>query len=130
MTGGNIWKAIAVLAKAAAVVLGVLRVTDFAARYGDEAIAIILPSTGPRGAAKVAAKLRSAIEPLRSPLNVKLEGRRLGHGEYRHLHPARARRRNREDAGNPASRSRYRFAAAMHQSQNRTDVTDFSNAQG
>jgi diguanylate cyclase (GGDEF)-like protein/PAS domain S-box-containing protein len=63
------------LAKAAANVLGVLRVTDFAARYGAEAIAIILPSTGPRGATRVAAKLRSAIEPLRSPLNVKLEGR-------------------------------------------------------
>jgi len=62
------------LAKAAAAVLGVLRTTDFAARYGDEAIAIILPSTDPRGAASVAAKLRSAIEPLRSPLNVKLEG--------------------------------------------------------
>ena len=62
------------LAKAAANVLGVLRVTDFAARYGAEAIAIILPSTGPRGAARVAEKLRTAIEPLRSPLNVKLEG--------------------------------------------------------
>src|SRR5580658_4352812 len=62
------------LAKAAATVLGVLRVTDFAARYGAEAIAIILPSTGPRGATRVAAKLRSAIEPLRSILNVKLEG--------------------------------------------------------
>ncbi len=62
------------LAKAAAAVLGVLRVTDFAARYGVEAIAIILPSTGPRGAARVAAKLRSAIEPLRSALKVKLEG--------------------------------------------------------
>ena len=51
-----------------------MRTTDFAARYGAEAIAIILPSTGPRGAATVAAKLRSAIEPLRSILNVKLEG--------------------------------------------------------
>jgi diguanylate cyclase (GGDEF)-like protein/PAS domain S-box-containing protein len=62
------------LAKAAAAVLGVLRVTDFAACYGVEAIAIILPATGPHGAARVAAKLRSAIEPLRSVLNVKLEG--------------------------------------------------------
>jgi diguanylate cyclase (GGDEF)-like protein/PAS domain S-box-containing protein len=62
------------LAKAAAAVLGVLRVTDFAASYGVEAIAIILPSTGPQGAARVAAKLRLAIEPLRSVLNVKLEG--------------------------------------------------------
>jgi diguanylate cyclase (GGDEF)-like protein/PAS domain S-box-containing protein len=62
------------LAKAAIAVLGALRVTDFAAHYGSEAMAIILPSTGPRGAGRVAAKLRSAIEPLRSPLNVKLEG--------------------------------------------------------
>jgi diguanylate cyclase (GGDEF)-like protein len=62
------------LAKAAATVLGVLRVTDFAARYGAEGIAIILPSTGPPAAARVAAKVRSAIEPLRSTLNVKLEG--------------------------------------------------------
>jgi diguanylate cyclase (GGDEF)-like protein/PAS domain S-box-containing protein len=61
------------LAKAAATVLAVLRVTDFAARYGEEAIAIILPSTGPGGATRVAAKLRSAIEPLRSTLHVKLE---------------------------------------------------------
>jgi diguanylate cyclase (GGDEF)-like protein/PAS domain S-box-containing protein len=64
------------LGKAAAVVLDVLRVTDFAASYGVEAIAIILPSTGPQGAARVAAKLRSAIEPLRSALNVK-----EGHGQ-------------------------------------------------
>ena len=64
------------LAKAAAAVLGVLRVTDFAACYGVEAIAIILPSTGPQGAARVAAKLRSAIEPLRSALKVK-----EGHGQ-------------------------------------------------
>ena len=64
------------LGKAAAAVLDVLRVTDFAACYGVEAIAIILPSTGPQGAARVAAKLRSAIEPLRSALNVK-----EGHGQ-------------------------------------------------
>jgi diguanylate cyclase (GGDEF)-like protein/PAS domain S-box-containing protein len=62
------------LVKAAATVLGVLRVTDFAARYGAEGIAIILPSTGPPAAARVAAKVRSAIEPLRSTLNMKLEG--------------------------------------------------------
>src|SRR6202453_653897 len=62
------------LAKAAAIVLNLLRVTDFAARYGAEGIAVILPSTGPPGAARVAAKVRSAIEPLRSILNVKLEG--------------------------------------------------------
>jgi diguanylate cyclase (GGDEF)-like protein/PAS domain S-box-containing protein len=57
------------LAKAAAAVMGAVRVTDFAAHYGAEAIAVILPSTGPRGAARVAAKIRSAIEPLRSPHN-------------------------------------------------------------
>jgi diguanylate cyclase (GGDEF)-like protein/PAS domain S-box-containing protein len=62
------------LAKAAAAVIGVLRLTDFAACYGDEEIAIILPATGPRGAARVAEKVRSAIELLRSPLNVKVEG--------------------------------------------------------
>ena len=64
------------LGKAAAVVLDVLRVTDFAASYGVEAIAIILPSTGPQGAGRVAEKLRSAIESLRSALNVK-----EGHGQ-------------------------------------------------
>ena len=62
------------LARAAATILGVLRLTDFAARYGAEGIAIILPLTGPPGAARVAAKLRTAIEPLRSVLNLKLEG--------------------------------------------------------
>jgi diguanylate cyclase (GGDEF)-like protein/PAS domain S-box-containing protein len=54
------------LAKAAAAVIGVLRVTDFAAHYGAEDIAVILPSTGPGAAAKVAAKVRSAIQGLRS----------------------------------------------------------------
>jgi len=54
------------LAKAAAAVIGMLRVTDFAAHYGAEDIAVILPSTGPGAAAKVAAKIRSAIEALRS----------------------------------------------------------------
>jgi diguanylate cyclase (GGDEF)-like protein/PAS domain S-box-containing protein len=62
------------LAKAAAAVLRVLRVTDFAAHYRSESIAIILPSTGPRDAARVAAKVRSAITPLRSTLKVKTEG--------------------------------------------------------
>ena len=54
------------LANAAAAVIGVLRVTDFAAHYGAEDIAVILPSTGPGAAAKVAAKVRSAIQALRS----------------------------------------------------------------
>jgi diguanylate cyclase (GGDEF)-like protein/PAS domain S-box-containing protein len=55
------------LAKAAAAVIGVLRTTDFAARYGEEDIAVILPSTGPGGAAKVATKVRAVIQELHSP---------------------------------------------------------------
>ena len=54
------------LAKAAAAVIGVLRVTDFAAHYGAEDIAVILPSTGPGAAARVAVRVRSAIQGLRS----------------------------------------------------------------
>jgi diguanylate cyclase (GGDEF)-like protein/PAS domain S-box-containing protein len=54
------------LGKAAAAVLGSVRVTDFAARYGAEDIAIILPATGSAGAAKVAEKVQSAIQALRS----------------------------------------------------------------
>jgi diguanylate cyclase (GGDEF)-like protein/PAS domain S-box-containing protein len=55
------------LAKAAAEVIGALRITDFAARYGAEDIAVILPSTGPEGAAKVAERVQCAINKLRSP---------------------------------------------------------------
>lgn len=62
------------LAKAAAAVIATLRVTDLAARYGAEEIVIMLPSTSPGAAAKVAAKMRSAIDPLRSPHNEKPEG--------------------------------------------------------
>jgi diguanylate cyclase (GGDEF)-like protein len=47
---------------------GALRATDVAARYGKEKIAVILPRTDPPGAAKVAEKLRSAIQAIRSPL--------------------------------------------------------------
>jgi diguanylate cyclase (GGDEF)-like protein/PAS domain S-box-containing protein len=54
------------LAKAAAAVIGALRATDLAACYGAEDIAVILPSTGSAGAAKVAEKVCSAIETLRS----------------------------------------------------------------
>ncbi len=54
------------LAKAAAAVIGAVRITDFAARYGAEDIAIILPSTGSGGAARVAEKVQSAIQALRS----------------------------------------------------------------
>jgi diguanylate cyclase (GGDEF)-like protein/PAS domain S-box-containing protein len=56
----------ACLAKAAAAVNGALRITDFAAHYGAEEIAIILPTTGAGGAARVAAKVQSATQLLRS----------------------------------------------------------------
>jgi diguanylate cyclase (GGDEF)-like protein/PAS domain S-box-containing protein len=59
----------ACLAKAAATVIGALRITDFAARYGAEDIAVILPSTDSGGAARVAAKVLSATQLLRSDLN-------------------------------------------------------------
>jgi diguanylate cyclase (GGDEF)-like protein/PAS domain S-box-containing protein len=62
------------LPKVAAAVMESLRVTDLAARYGAQDIAVILPFTDPGGAAKVAEKIRSAIDPLRSPGNGK------GHG--------------------------------------------------
>jgi diguanylate cyclase (GGDEF)-like protein/PAS domain S-box-containing protein len=56
----------ACLAKAAAAVIGALRITDFAAHYGAEDIAVILPSTDAGGAARVAANVRSATQLLRS----------------------------------------------------------------
>jgi diguanylate cyclase (GGDEF)-like protein/PAS domain S-box-containing protein len=63
------------LATAAAAIAPILRETDLAAHYGTEDIAIMLPATGPGGAAKVAAKVRSAIEPLHSAFKPKQEGR-------------------------------------------------------
>lgn len=56
----------ACLAKAAAAVIGSLRITDFAARYGAEDVAVILPSTDAGGAARVAAKVQGATQLLRS----------------------------------------------------------------
>jgi diguanylate cyclase (GGDEF)-like protein/PAS domain S-box-containing protein len=53
------------LAKAAAAVMSALRTTDFAAHYGAEDIAIILPSTDAGGAARVAARVQSATQLLR-----------------------------------------------------------------
>lgn len=55
------------LAQAAAAVIGAMRLTDFAALYGAEEIAVILPSTGSGGAAKVGKKVQSAVQALRSP---------------------------------------------------------------
>jgi diguanylate cyclase (GGDEF)-like protein/PAS domain S-box-containing protein len=54
------------LAKAAAAVMQVLRAIDVAASYGAEDIAVILPLTGSAGAAKVAEKVSSAVQSLRS----------------------------------------------------------------
>jgi diguanylate cyclase (GGDEF)-like protein/PAS domain S-box-containing protein len=62
------------LAAAAAAIVPILRTTDVAARYGAEDIAIMLPATGPGGAAKVAEKVRSAIEPLHNAFKHKEEG--------------------------------------------------------
>jgi diguanylate cyclase (GGDEF)-like protein/PAS domain S-box-containing protein len=68
----------ACLAKAAAAVIGALRITDFAAHYGAEDIGIILPSTDAGGAARVAAKVQSATQLLRSDPEEKGKGvRRL-----------------------------------------------------
>jgi diguanylate cyclase (GGDEF)-like protein/PAS domain S-box-containing protein len=63
------------LATAAAAIAPILRTTDVAAHYGTEDIAIMLPATGPGGAAKVAARVRSAIEPLHRAFKRKEEGR-------------------------------------------------------
>jgi diguanylate cyclase (GGDEF)-like protein/PAS domain S-box-containing protein len=62
------------LATAAAAIAPILRTTDVAAHYGTEDIAIMLPATGPGGAAKVAAKVKSAIEPLHGAFKYKEEG--------------------------------------------------------
>jgi diguanylate cyclase (GGDEF)-like protein len=62
------------LAKAAAAVIGALRITDFAAHYGAEDIAIILPSTDAGGAARVAAKVQSGTSLLRSAPGEKGKG--------------------------------------------------------
>jgi diguanylate cyclase (GGDEF)-like protein/PAS domain S-box-containing protein len=64
----------ACLAKAAAAVISVLRITDLAARYGAEDIAIILPFTDSGGAARVAAKVQSATGLLRSGFNEEGKG--------------------------------------------------------
>jgi diguanylate cyclase (GGDEF)-like protein/PAS domain S-box-containing protein len=55
-------------------VLGIVRVSDVAARYGDEQIAIILPSTDAAGAVEAAERLRRAIEVLWIPHKANLQG--------------------------------------------------------
>jgi diguanylate cyclase (GGDEF)-like protein/PAS domain S-box-containing protein len=57
------------LPRAAAALLAILRATDLPAHYGVEGVAILLPSTGPGGAAKVAENVRSAVQALSSPRN-------------------------------------------------------------
>jgi diguanylate cyclase (GGDEF)-like protein/PAS domain S-box-containing protein len=52
------------LAQIAAVVQPILRITDSAAHYRAEQIAILLSATGASGAAKVAGKMRTAIHAL------------------------------------------------------------------
>jgi diguanylate cyclase (GGDEF)-like protein/PAS domain S-box-containing protein len=51
----------------ATAVCGILRATDFVARYGGAQIAIILPAADTAGAVKVAEKVRTAVESLKSP---------------------------------------------------------------
>jgi diguanylate cyclase (GGDEF)-like protein/PAS domain S-box-containing protein len=60
------WPGDRCIAKAAAAVIGAVRVTDIPAHYGAEDIAVILPATGSGGAARVAEKVRAAIQALRS----------------------------------------------------------------
>jgi diguanylate cyclase (GGDEF)-like protein/PAS domain S-box-containing protein len=59
----------------AAVVLAAVRTTDFAARYGGEELAVILPSTDTAGAVAVAEKVRSAVEALHITHESNPEGR-------------------------------------------------------
>ncbi len=111
------------LAKAAAAVIGALRITDFAARYGAEDIAIILPSTDSGGAARGGRE--GAVCHPASPLcsaadSGKSEGRltvSMGIATV-----SARRRRNRENAGTPASRSRQ-CAAESQANQNRKKQT-------
>lgn len=55
-------------------VAGAIRATDFAARYGGEELAVILPSTEIAGAVAVAEKIRSAVCALRFPHEGSVEG--------------------------------------------------------
>ena len=106
------------LGEAATAVIGALRITDFAARYGAENIAVILPSTDSGGAAKVAEKVKSAARG--SPLCCccwQWDVRRPADGEYGGRDGVGASRRNRPNARTSASRSRP-CAAESQASQN------------
>ena len=58
------------LAKAAAAIRMVIRLTDYAAHYLAEDISLLLPSADPQNAIKVATKVRSALNALRSPRSI------------------------------------------------------------
>ena len=62
------------LAKAAVAVRAVLRLSDFVAQYEAEDMVILLPATDHGGAARVASKVRSAIDALRSPRSLEGQG--------------------------------------------------------
>jgi diguanylate cyclase (GGDEF)-like protein len=59
---------------AAAALSGVLRTTDFVARYDGSEIAVILPTADIANATKVAQRVRSAVESLVAPDGEKREG--------------------------------------------------------
>lgn len=52
----------AVLRQCAEVIMGAVRATDLACRYGGDEFAVLLPETGMAGAVQVAGKLRSEVE--------------------------------------------------------------------
>lgn len=54
----------AALRKVSKAITGLIRGLDVAARFGGEEMVVLLPSTGPEDGAKVAEKLRAAIEEL------------------------------------------------------------------
>jgi len=58
----------------ASAIVGIVRATDFVARYGGAEIALILPSADIASAAKVALKVRSVVASLACPKVEKLAG--------------------------------------------------------
>ena len=67
----------------AATIVGNVRSSDIAARYGGDELAVILPYADIADASVVAEKLRSAVEELWLTHEWKSGGRKLGHREYR-----------------------------------------------